>query len=75
MANRTRVSFGRAYIRDILAGVQSDLDKQVSHGVALGLGTRAKLKKMGLSNLRVLLAEALTSNPETQQVRNAPCKH
>lgn len=73
MANRTRVSFGKAYIRDILAGVQNDFDKQISHGVALGLGSRSKLRRMGLVNLRALLAETLSSGEVA--VQNAPCVH
>lgn len=74
MSNRTRVSFGKAYIRDVISGAQSDFDKQVSHGVALGLGTRSALRRMGLPNLRMLLAETLTSS-DVEPVRNAPCKH
>ncbi len=46
MASRRRVTFGSAYIRDVLAGVQSDFDKQLIHAIKLGAGTAGRLKKM-----------------------------
>jgi hypothetical protein len=46
MANRTRVSFGSAFIRDCKAGVQRDVAKVLAFAIALGLGSAGKLKQL-----------------------------
>jgi len=59
MANRGRLTIGEAYVRDVIAGVQRDWNKQFAHALALGLGTRAKLSKLDPKELRAQLATAL----------------
>ncbi len=66
MANRTRLTLGAAYERDVIAGVQRDWGKQLAHAIALGLGTRAKLSKMDPKELRTKLAEKLVQLKKTK---------
>jgi hypothetical protein len=65
MAKRTRVSFGAAFIRDVIAGVQRDTAKQLALAVAIGLGTAGKLKQLAPETLRERLGAKLqTMKPE-----------
>jgi hypothetical protein len=71
MANRGRLTFGEAYVRDVIAGVQRDFGKQLAHAVAIGLDTRAALKKLEGPVLREKLGAALKKLPKTKQVWSA----
>lgn len=56
MARRHRVSFGAAFIRDVLAGTQRDVSKQVHLAVALGMGVEQDLKLLDAAELIKQLA-------------------
>lgn len=71
MAGRGRMTFGEAYIRDVIAGVQRDFSKQLSHAVALGIDSKAKLAKLEGTELRDKLAAKLKKLPKAQQVWSA----
>jgi hypothetical protein len=74
MGNRNYVTFGPAYIRDILAGTQRDTEKQISHAIALRLGTQRQLRRLQPHVLLALLAAAL-SKPTVKLASNAKCVH
>lgn len=56
MARRHRVSFGAAFIRDVLAGTQRDVTKQVHLAVALNMGTEQDLMQVAPADLIKQLA-------------------
>lgn len=56
MARRHRVSFGAAFIRDVLAGTQRDVSKQVHLAVALGMGTEQDMSQVAPADLIKQLA-------------------
>jgi ribosomal protein S15P/S13E len=75
MENRSRVTFGKAYIRDVIAGTQRDFAKQLTHAIALGIGTPSQLKKLAPETLRERLAEHLKAHKKDDAPRNAEFLH
>jgi len=71
MARRKQVTFGKAYVREVVAGTQRDFEKQLVHAMALGLGTPAQLRKMEPSELRAKLAEKIKATPAGQLPQRA----
>jgi hypothetical protein len=61
-------------LRDLLAGKQHDIEKQISHGIALGLGTKAKLSRMQPAKLVAALVAAVLDKKH-HKVKNAVCIH
>lgn len=71
MQQRTRVTFGKAYLRDLVAGVQRDFGKHLSLAVALGVASQAKARKMKPETLTAKLIEAVQQTPEKDLPRAA----
>jgi DNA-binding HxlR family transcriptional regulator len=77
MNSRRRVTFGPAYVRDVLAGVQRDFEKQLIHAASLGLGTVKQLRRLKREQLRTMLAEKLKELEKrgAEQPKSAEYKH
>lgn len=72
MQQRTRVSFGKAYLRDVIAGTQRDVAKQISHAVAIGAVSEKNALRMKFGTVHEKLVEALQSTPAEEQPTSAP---
>lgn len=66
MAQRRHVTFGEAYVRDLLAGVQRDLNKHVSFAIALGVASQRKAQTMSAELLQKKLVAAVAVIPPEQ---------
>lgn len=64
--HRTIVTFGPAYIKKVVKGIESDYGKLLSHAVALGFGRPTKLRKLPLDNLRSLVATVVKTKAGKQ---------
>ena len=71
MANRTRVSFGPAYFRDLIAGTQRDVNKHASLAVKMGLLTASRVRRMPAKKLIEVLQAAVKQTPTEQLPKNA----
>lgn len=72
MQKRTRVSFGEAYTRDVIAGTQRDVAKQISHAVAIGAVSEKNALRMKFDTVHEKLVDALKATPAEEQPKNAP---
>jgi LEA14-like dessication related protein len=71
MSNRTRVSFGPAYFRKLIAGTQRDVNKHASLAVKMGLLTASRVKRMPAKKLIEVLQTAVKETPVESLPKNA----
>lgn len=63
MNERSRVSFGKAFIRDCAAGTQKDARKVLLFAIALGVDKGYKLKQLKADTVAAKLKDKLASLP------------
>lgn len=73
--NRHLVTFGPAYIKKVVAGIETDYGKILSHAVALGFGHATKLRKLSLESLRSMVASVVKTKAGRNQVKHTTYIH